>query len=640
MSCHNHGEHGHCACHGHETHDSCGCGHSHSHKKDDKLSVPITLLGAILIAVSFIPIFSAAVKTVLLILATVICGIPVFLDALKALKNKEIGETVLLLIAVIAAILLGEYFEAAVVTVLFRVGEQMEEYASGKSRKSIESVFAIVSDDANLVMPDGEIKKIDADEIEKGNILAVMPHEIIPADGVVTKGIGTVDESSLTGESLPVEVCEGSAVRSGTLNGDSTLYIEATAGKSQSSAARVAELVEQAAMKKGETQRAVTVFAKYYTPVIVAVAVAVAVIPSLITGEWRLWIERSLVMLVAACPCAIVISVPLAFFSSMGAAAKNGMIIKGSSFIEALAKADAAVFDKTGTLTTGKLTVGSVYCAHGYSKEEILTLAAKCEHFSSHPIAAAIVESAGETDISDCSDFTEIAGGGTSVMTPSGRILCGGERLMKQNGIDVSAMPDSPVYIAVDGVAAGAVAVDGEVRSNAAQTVEKLKKLGIVSTSILTGDNERQAKKICSECGIDSFRSGLLPEDKLNCLEEIKEHSKGVVYVGDGINDAPVLAAADVGVAMGLGTQAACEAADIILTNSDFSRLADAVYQSKRTVSVLKANIAFAVAVKIAVIILGIIGIAPMWAAIIADVGTMILCVINSARLLKVRRYR
>ena len=225
MSCHNHGEHGHCECHGHETHDSCGCGHSHSHKKDDKLSVPITLLGAILIAVSFIPIFSAAVKTVLLISATVICGIPVFLDALKALKNKEIGETVLLLIAVIAAILLGEFFEAAVVTVLFRVGEQMEEYASGKSRKSIESVFAIVSDTANLVMPDGEIKKIDADEIEKGNILAVMPHEIIPADGVVTKGIGTVDESSLTGESLPVEVSEGSAVRSGTVNGDSTLYI-------------------------------------------------------------------------------------------------------------------------------------------------------------------------------------------------------------------------------------------------------------------------------------------------------------------------------------------------------------------------------------------------------------------------------
>lgn len=640
MSCHNHGEHGHCECHGHETHDSCGCGHSHSHKEEDKLSLPITLLGAVLIAVSFIPIFSATVKTVLLLSATVICGIPVFLDALKALKNKEIGETVLLLIAVIAAVLLGEFFEAAVVTVLFRVGEQMEEYASGKSRKSIESVFAIVSDTANLVMPDGEIKKIDADEIEKGNILAVMPHEIIPADGVVTKGIGTVDESSLTGESLPVEVSEGSAVRSGTVNGDSTLYIEATAGKSQSSAARVAELVEQAAMKKGETQRAVTVFAKYYTPVIVAVAVAVAVIPSLIMGDWRLWIERSLVMLVAACPCAIVISVPLAFFSSMGAAAKNGMIIKGSSFIEALAKADAAVFDKTGTLTTGKLTVGSVYCADGYSKEEILTLAAKCEHFSSHPIALAIVDAAGETDISDCSDFTEIAGGGTSVTTPSGRILCGGERLMKQNGIDISAMPDSPVYIAVDGVAAGAVAVDGEVRGNAAQTVEKLKKLGIVSTSILTGDNERQAKKICSECGIDSFRSGLLPEDKLNCLEEIKEHSKGVVYVGDGINDAPVLAAADVGVAMGLGTQAACEAADIILTNSDFSRLADAVCQSKRTVSVLKANIAFAVAVKIAVIVLGIIGIAPMWAAIIADVGTMIVCVINSARLLKVRRYR
>ena len=642
MSCHNHDEHGRCECHnhGHGVHDECGCGHSHSHKKDDKLSLPITIIGAILIAVSFLPFLSENLKMLFLAAATVICGVTIFGDALKALKNKEIGETLLLLIAVVAAILLGEFFEAAVVTVLFRVGEQMEEYASGKSRKSIESVFSIVSDTANLVMPDGEIQKIDADEIEKGNILAVFPHEIIPADGIVTKGVGTVDESSLTGESLPVEVSEGSAVRSGTLNGDSTLFIEAAAGKSQSSAARVAELVEQAAMKKGETQRSVTVFAKYYTPVIVAVAVAVAVIPSLITGEWRLWIERSLVMLVAACPCAVVISVPLAFFSSMGAAAKNGMIIKGSEFIEVLAKADAAVFDKTGTLTTGKLTVGSVWCADGYSKEEILTLAAKCEHFSTHPIALAIVEAAGETDISDCFDFTEIAGGGTSVTTPSGRILCGGERLMKQNGIDISSLPDAPVYIAVDGAAAGAVAVDGEVRGNARETVEKLKKLGIKKTGILTGDNENQARKICSECGIDSFKSGLLPEDKLNCLEEIKEHSKGVIYVGDGINDAPVLAAADVGVAMGLGTQAACEAADIILTNSDFSRLADAVYQSKRTVSVLKANIAFAVAVKIAVIILGIIGIAPMWAAIIADVGTMIVCVINSARLLKVRRYK
>lgn len=642
MSCHNHGEHGHCECHSHDhgAHDACGCGHSHAHKENDGLSLPITVIGALLIAASFLPFAVGEIKMLLLASATVICGIPIFADALKALKNKEIGETVLLLIAVVAAMLLGEFFEAAVVTVLFRVGEQMEEFASGKSKRSIESVFSIVSDTANLVMPDGELKKIDADEIEKGNILAVLPHEIIPADGIVTQGVGTVDESSLTGESLPVEVSEGSAVRSGTLNGDSTFFMEATAGKAQSSAARVAELVEQAATRKGRTQRAVAVFAKYYTPAIVATAVAVAVIPSLITGEWRLWIERSLIMLVAACPCAIVISVPLAFFSSMGAAAKNGMIIKGSEFIEALAKADAAVFDKTGTLTTGRLTIGKIHCADGFSEEEVLTLAAKCEHFSSHPIAEAIVAAAGETDISDCSEFTEIAGGGTCVQTPSGRIFCGGERLMKQNGIDISALPDAPVYVALDGTAVGAVAIGSEPRSNAAETVEKLKRLGIRTTDILTGDNERQAKKICSECGIDSFRSGLLPEDKLNCLEEIKKNSNGVVYVGDGINDAPVLAAADVGVAMGLGTRAACEAADIILTNSDFSRLADALYQSKRTVSVLKANIAFAIAVKIAVIILGIIGIAPMWAAIIADVGTMIVCVINSARLLKVKRFR
>ncbi len=633
----------HCCCaeHKHEhEHGGCGCGHCREEKEDSRIAAVVIAVGAVVTALSFLPFINGVFRNVLLAAVTVICGLPVFIHALKSLKNKEIGETVLLLIAVVAAMFLGEFFEAAMVTVLFRIGELLEEFAEGRSRRSVESVFSIVSDSANLVMPDGSYKKTDADDIEKGMLLAVLPHEIVPVDGIVVDGESSVDESSLTGESIPVAVSAGSKVSSGTVNGDSVILIEASAGRAQSSAARIVELVEEATRRKGKAQRTVSVFAKYYTPIIIAAAVVIAVVPSVISGDWAMWIKKSLLLLVAACPCAVVISVPLAFFSSMGAAAKNGMIIKGSNYIESLAKADAAVFDKTGTLTTGKLSVGKIYCSDGFSSDGILALAAKCEHFSSHPIALAINTAAGETDISDCSGYSEIAGGGTAVEAPEGKIVCGGKRLMRQNGIDISAFPKAPVYVALNGVAVGAMEIDGEIRSDAASTVKKLKSLGIENTMILTGDNDSQARKVTGACEIDGFRSGLLPEDKLNELEDIKEKSKGVIYVGDGINDAPVLAAADVGVAMGLGTQAACEAADVILTKSDFSRLADAVYLSKRTMKVLKANIIFALAVKLAVIALGIAGSAPMWAAVLADVGTMIVCVINSARLLKVRRYR
>lgn len=602
------------------------------------MPVVITALGAVMIVVSFLPFVNATAGKIILALTAVVSGLPVFGDALKELKNKSAGESLLLFIAVAAALVLGEFFEAAMVTVLFRAGELMEEFASGRSRRSIESLFSIISETANLVMPDGSYETIDADEIECGNVIAVLPYELIPVDGTVIGGSGTVDCSSLTGESMPVTVSEGSKVLSGTLNGNTTLIVRALAGKACSSAARVVELVEEAAQRKSKTQTTVAAFAKYYTPSIIIAAILVSVVPSVFTGEWLLWIKRSLILLVAACPCAVVISVPLAFFSSMGAAAKNGIIIKGSSFIETLAKADTAVFDKTGTLTTGKLAVGNVYCADGFDKRTVLELAAKCERFSSHPIAAAIVEAASETDASACSGFSEYAGLGTFVRTECGEVFCGGERLMKQKQIDISHLPNAPVYVALDCAAVGAIEVCGEIRSDSPSTVARLKKLGVENTVILTGDNAEQARKVCSACRIDDFRSGLMPEDKLMELEDIKCRSNGVIYVGDGINDAPVLAAADVGVAMGLGTQAACDAADVILTNSDFSRLSVAVLQSRRTIAVLKANIAFAVAVKLAVIALGVIGIAPMWSAVLADVGTMIVCVINSARLLKVRK--
>lgn len=625
--------------HNHVEIETCGCDHCHE-KKEEKSIMPIviTVVGALLVIASLLPVAGEFACKLMQVAAMTICGIPIFIDAVKAISKFKINESLLLVIAVIAALFLGEYFEAAVVAVLFRVGELMEDYASDRSRKSIEAIFSIVSDDANLVMADGTFKKIDADDIKIGDIIAVLPHETVPVDGVVTKGEGSVDASALTGESVPIAVEEGSSVSGGMINGSSTLHIRATAVKNESSAARIVEMVEEAAQKKGEAQRAVTTFAKYYTPAIIVAAILIAVVPSLITGDWQSWIYRSLILLVASCPCAVVLSAPLAFFSSMGAAAKNGMIIKGSRYIEALAKADTVVFDKTGTLTTGELKVGNVYVSDGYSSNDIISLASKCEYYSTHPIAKAIVAKNGETDMTSTSDFAEFAGGGTSITAPEGKILCGGERLMKNNSVDVSAFPKAPVYVALNGIAVGSIAIDGELRDTASDTVRRLRKLGVVHSLILTGDNAEQARKVCTQCDIDDFRSNLLPEDKLTALEEIKDGSKGVIYVGDGINDAPVLAAADVGIAMGLGTQAACEAADVILTNSDLSRLADTVHHSKRTMSVLKANIAFAIIVKFAVIALGIIGIAPMWSAILADVGTMIICVANAARLMNIKR--
>lgn len=617
----------------------CGCSHCHAHENEKKLlPILLTVVGALLTACSLLPFVGEIGAKLMQTAAMIICGFPVFVDAIKSVSKLKINESLLLVIAVIAAFLLGEYFEAAAVAVLFRVGELLEGFASDRSRKSIEAIFSIVSDSANLVSADGTIKKVDADDVKIGDIIAVLPHETVPVDGVIVNGAGSMDASAITGESIPVAAEIGSKVSSGMINGNTAVQIRATEVKSQSYAARIAEMVEEAAQKKGEAQRAITTFAKYYTPAIIAAAIVIAVVPSLITGDWNAWVYRSLVLLVASCPCAVVISAPLAFFSSMGAAAKNGMIIKGSRYIEALAKADTVIFDKTGTLTTGDLKVGNVYASEEFGEKDVISLAAKCEYYSTHPIAKAIAARAGLEELKDISDFSEIAGGGTSVTASEGRILCGGARLMEKNSVDISEFPHAPVYVALNGKAIGAIEIDGKLRESAPETVKRLRRLGVEHSLILTGDSAQQARKACAQCDIDDFRSNLLPEDKLTALEEIKDGSNGVIYIGDGINDAPVLAAADVGIAMGLGTQAACEAADVILTDSELSRVADTVHHSKRTMAVLKANIAFAIIVKFAVIALGIIGIAPMWSAIFADVGTMIICVANAARLMKIKK--
>lgn len=650
-----HDEHKHEHNHDHEHHidvDCCCCDHDDDEDEEESKAEKIMLyVGAAIFVVALIIMLVKKITKADIgefvyefpfVITAFLCGFPTAKSGIKSLMKKNMSEALLMTISVVAALIIGEFFEAAAVALLFRVGEMLEDYASERSKKSIESLFSIVSDTGNIVKADGSIEKIDADDIKVGMKLALLPHEVVPVDGVIVEGATTIDTSAITGESIPVEAGVGTKLVSGSMNVNNTVYYEATAIKAESGAARIVNMVEEATGKKGKSQKLVASFAKYYTPIIVGCAVLLFVIGAIATHSAsgvKDWLHRALVVLVASCPCSIVLSVPLAFLSSMGACAKNGMIIKGSNFIEELAAADAVAFDKTGTLTTDKPLAGKVTAVEGFTEDEVLQIAAKCEYYSSHPLAKAIVEAAGEVDMKYVSNYAEIPGGGTSIDTEKGKVLCGGQRLMKASEVDVSALPVSSVYVALKGKAIGCIEIVNEIRPEAKKAIANLRALGIKTTMMLTGDMEERAKEVTAEIGLDGYKCQLLPQHKLQALEEIKKTAKSIIYVGDGINDAPVLASANAGVAMGLGTQAASEAADVILTDSDLSRLADTVKQSQRTMGVLKANIILSIVFKLVVILLGIfVPSTPLWLAVVADVGTMIICVINAARLLKVER--
>lgn len=607
---------------------------SNTEVKIEKITLVISI---VLFAASFIPGINLA-RDIIRLISIVLASYPAIEDAVSSLVNKEIDETLLMVIAVMAAMFIGEFPESAAIAILFRIGELLEDYASYRSMKSIKSLLSIVNDTAHLVLEDGGTEIIESDEIRPGMKLAVMPHEIIPVDGIIYKGTSSVDTSALTGESLPLIVGAGDTVSSGCVNGSSEIFIEATASKHESAAERIISMVSDAAEKKGKTESIVTVFAKYYTPTVIVAAFAVAILGSLVTKDFRTWLHNAIVVLMASCPCAIVISVPLSFLTSMGACAKNGMIIKGGNYIESIAAANTVVFDKTGTLTTDTPIVGDVFAVPGYSEDDVLKIAAKCEFRSTHPIAKAIVASAGVCDDEGISDYTEIAGGGVSVSLAEGKAVCGGNKLMAEYGISVEGLPEAPVYVALNNSVIGCLNIVNPIRSTAKELATSLRKLGMDKLVMLTGDKKANAEKICRELSFDECKYELLPENKLSALEKLKSGENKVIYIGDGINDAPVLAAADTGIAMGLGTQAACEAADVILTDGNLMRIADTVKHSRRTVKNVKINIIFSLVVKLAVIILGILSLAPTWLAVLADVGTMIICVINSSRLLRIHR--
>ncbi len=626
MSKHNHEHH-----HEHSCGCDCGCGCGHEHTKENKLTKYLLFasIGLFIISLIRISAIPEIIYSIVLVISTALAAYPVAITAFKSVKKSKIDENCLMTIAVIAAVILGEFTEAAAVAIFFRIGEALEEFASKRSRDSIRSLSEIKADKINVVTTTNEVSAVDAKVVPIGTRAVIYPHEIVPLDCVVIHGNSSVDASAITGESIPIPAEKGTALLSGMVNGNETLVVKTTNTLEESAASRIIKMVEEASAKKGSTQKIITRIAAYYTPAVVALAIIIAIIPSLITGDWATWVYRALALLVASCPCALVLSVPLGFFTSMGTAARNGILIKGSKYIEELADAKCVVFDKTGTLTTDSLKVFEISSPVGLNKDVVLALAAAAECHSTHPIANAIKASAPEIDSKYISDFTEIPGHGASAVFAGKKIICGSKKLLEDNCIDTK--DSSGVLVAVDGKLVGVIKVRAEIRPEAQQAVMALRENGIGHIAMLTGDSEATAKEVASEVDVDDYYASLMPEDKLNLIEQIKaEHGK-VVYVGDGINDAPVLAAANVGVGMGFGSQAANEAADMVLTTNNLLKLVQSRTLAKKTMNIVKGNILFIMAVKLIVLILCIVGFAPMWLAVFADVGVCLISVIVSS---------
>ncbi len=597
--------------------------------KSKKLEKILLIISSVICVAVFILHLFEIENLALIILscvAAVMAGYKVFIKGVKSLFKLRLDETTLLTIAVVAAIILGEYVEACAVTVLFALGEWLEDIAVGKSRRDIEKLSDIKEDTAFIENSDGTLTQVNAQSVEVGTQIVVKPYARIPLDGVVTDGASYIDTSALNGESIPLQATVGTELLSGMVNGENMLKLNTTKAYSDSAATRIIKLVEESAKNKGKTDKLISRFASIYTPVIIALAVLIAVVPGIITGDFSTWIYRALVCLVSSCPCAIVISVPLAYYAGIGSASKHGVLIKGGKYIEALAKSEVFAFDKTGTLTTGKMSVTEIIPSDGYSEDEVLKFAASAEMMSTHPIACAIVACAKERGIQllSLTDYTEKAGFGVSAMLDGKSILCGGFD-EKSKGTVVS----------VGDEVIGVIKVADTVRPKAKAVISKLKKLGISKIMMLTGDNEDTAKNVADKLGGIEYHAGLLPGDKVGLLKEQIDADKNCVFVGDGINDAPVMAMSSCGIAMGLGSDAAIESADAVLATDDLSKLPDAVSISRKTMRTVKSNIIFSLAIKAIVIILAAIGIAPMWLAVFADTGVSILCVLNSTRLLK-----
>lgn len=620
-------------------------------KKQKKVFTRIIVAAVLMVVLSLLPI-DGWLKFVLFMIPYLVIGHDILLKAWKGILNRQVfDENFLMAVATIGAILLGDYKEGVAVMLFYQIGELFQSYAVGKSRRNISELMDIRPDYANIEKEDGTLEQVDPDEVGIGSVIVVQPGEKVPIDGVIEEGRTSLNTSALTGESLPREVGVGDEVISGCINMSGVLKIRTTKEFGESTVSKILDMVENASSKKSKSENFISKFAKYYTPAVCYGALALAVIPPLVrllflgmTPEWGDWVMRALTFLVISCPCALVISIPLSFFAGIGGASNAGVLVKGSNYLETLSETKYVVFDKTGTMTQGVFEVSGVHHS-SMDTEKLLEYAALAECHSSHPISKSLQKAYGKPlDPGRVTEVEEISGNGVTAKVDGVRVAAGNSKLMEKLGVDCMECHSvgTVVHMAVDGKYAGHILISDQIKPHAKEAIAALKKCGVKKTIMLTGDRREAARQVAEELGIDEVHSELLPGDKVAQVEKLldeKGEKEKLAFVGDGINDAPVLSRADIGIAMGaLGSDAAIEAADIVLMDDDPLKISKAIRISRKCLRIVYENIYFAIGVKVICLILGALGIANMWAAIFADVGVMIIAVLNAIRALNVKK--
>lgn len=620
-------------------------------KKQKKVFTRIIVAAVLMVVLSLLPI-DGWLKFVLFMIPYLVIGHDILLKAWKGILNRQVfDENFLMAVATIGAILLGDYKEGVAVMLFYQIGELFQSDAVGKSRRNISELMDIRPDYANIEKEDGTLEQVDPDEVEIGSVIVVQPGEKVPIDGVIEEGRTSLNTSALTGESLPREAGVGDEVISGCINMSGVLKIRTTKEFGESTVSKILDMVENASSKKSRSENFISKFAKYYTPAVCYGALALAILPPLVrllflgmTPEWGDWVMRALTFLVISCPCALVISIPLSFFAGIGGASNAGVLVKGSNYLETLSETKYVVFDKTGTMTQGVFEVSGVHHS-SMDTEKLLEYAALAECHSSHPISKSLKKAYGKPlDPSRVTDVEEISGNGVTAKVDGVRVAAGNSKLMEKLGVDCMECHSvgTVVHMAVNGKYAGHILISDQIKPHAKEAIAALKKCGVKKTIMLTGDRREAARQVAEELGIDEVHSELLPGDKVAQVEKLldeKGEKEKLAFVGDGINDAPVLSRADIGIAMGaLGSDAAIEAADIVLMDDDPLKISKAIRISRKCLRIVYENIYFAIGVKVVCLILGALGIANMWAAIFADVGVMIIAVLNAIRALNVKK--